>query len=92
MLSDKLVVRSVNILLVVRIVFNNTLSVLVVNGETFDQLVMYKELVVYRILYWYKCVRIVARDWMMLVAMRSLSIALSHLNIGRLHNVHAKEV
>ena len=92
MLSDKLVVRSVNILLVVRIVFNDTLSVLVVNGETFDQLVMNKELVVYRILYWHKCVRIVARDWMMLVAMRSLSIALSHLNIGRLHNVHAKEV
>ena len=92
MLSDKLVVRSVNILLVVRIVFNDTLSVLVVNGETFDQLVMYKELVVHRILYWYKCVRIVARDWMVFVAMRSLSIALSHLNIGRLHNVHAKEV
>ena len=82
MLTDKLVVRSVNILLVVRIVFNDTLSVLVVNGETFDQLVMNEELVVNRILYWHKCVRIIARDWMVFVAMRSLSIALSHLNIG----------
>ena len=52
--ANKLVVRSVNILLVVGVVFNDTLTVLVVDWETFHHLVVHKEFVMSRILHRHK--------------------------------------
>ena len=88
--ADELIVGAVHVLLMVRVVLNDALTVLVVHREPLNYLMVDVEVVNVRIFSLSKGVWIVPRRRMMLVLVGYLSVALSDLQILRLLDVHAE--